>query len=400
MITTTAATADPEIIDAPVWHLTPDEYAATVEKFAKINERAARRGFTGRLDVTGERIERTTKNDLGFEVTEIVIRTTITGEAPRYADTEFLATLTWDTEAGLITRPAPGVTTLDRTGLIEGQCNYCRTSRDRRLTYLVRRAGVQFQVGSTCIKDFLGWSGTPVFLSASEAGDEIDSIVGGGAYGERRYSVETIFAVAWAAVQAFGYVKANDYSATPTKEIVRAALDPVTPRDRELTEALRPYVAEAGVQAAKIRNWVVSEMAGDSEYTQNLRAVAGVPTASTRNIGLLASAPQTWARAMERDLQRKQAADELINEFYPTTEGAKITIDVKIKSIRYVDGTYGTSTVYTLVSRDGYVFTWFASRSAFGTETTDEYFKITATVKGFETFRTYRRTKITRAKKA
>ena len=41
--------------DRYTWTLTPDQYHATVEKISTINARAARRGFTGRLEISGVR---------------------------------------------------------------------------------------------------------------------------------------------------------------------------------------------------------------------------------------------------------------------------------------------------------------------------------------------------------
>lgn len=385
--------------------LTPDELDATRDKIAKINERAQRRGFTGRLDVTAERVEVTTKDDLGFDVTEIFYDVAITGEAPRYVAADgstftFAATLTWDPEAGLITRCAPGVTEISRDGLREGWCDHCKTDRARLNTYLVinNATGEHRQVGSTCIKDFLGWTAMPVFLDTDSVTDDVESTLGGGGYAERRWTVDTALAVAWAAVQAYGFVPAGSYDGCPTKHVVAAALDPRTPADRQLAEALRPYVADAAQQAKTIREWILSDaFGGSSEYVINMKAVIGADSVGARNLGLVASAPQAWARGMERDLIRRAQAAEIVNEHIGAPKD-KITVTVTIKSIRYVENAYGTSTVYTLLTTDGHLLAWFATRSALGDKTDGTQYKITATIKGHEEYQGTKRTKITRAK--
>src|SRR6185503_12463708 len=90
--------------------LTREELAATLEKVEKINARAARRNWTGRLTVEYDKVEITEENDAGIETTRVVWATEITGEAPRYEGWTFLAVLDWHTAGGeLITRVAPGV---------------------------------------------------------------------------------------------------------------------------------------------------------------------------------------------------------------------------------------------------------------------------------------------------
>jgi len=88
--------------------ISPAEYFLTVEKIEKINARAAKKGWTGR--VTLDAVETTKVTNVeGFEVREQVWDVTLGGEAPSYNGWTFLATLDWDENAGLITRCAPGV---------------------------------------------------------------------------------------------------------------------------------------------------------------------------------------------------------------------------------------------------------------------------------------------------
>lgn len=171
----------------PTWQLTDAELAATQDKMAKLNARAARRGWTGRITVTSERVEITETGESGLPVTKIRNEVTIDGEAPCYGGWTFLASLDFDPEAGLIVSTAPGVKSVDREGLTEGGCDHCGLDiTTRRYCYLVKHEdGRQLQVGSTCIKDFLGWSANPVFVSERQVSDELDSIVGGGGREER-----------------------------------------------------------------------------------------------------------------------------------------------------------------------------------------------------------------------
>ena len=166
--------------------LNDTEYAKTTEKIDKLNQRAANRGWTGRITVTREVVTETKVNAIGLMVTRTYNDVTISGEPPCYDGWTFLASLDFDPEIGLVVNTAPGVDKIDRTGLADGECQPCETKRYRRHCYLVRNeAGKQMQVGSTCIKDFLGWSANPVFISTEKILDELDGFCGGSPEDER-----------------------------------------------------------------------------------------------------------------------------------------------------------------------------------------------------------------------
>jgi len=85
-----------------------------------------------------------------------VFAVTVEGSAPKFAGWSFLATLA-HTPDGNVVRSVPGfeVDAKVREGL--PCCDHCKTARNRRDTYVVRHEdGRIMQVGSTCMKDFLG----------------------------------------------------------------------------------------------------------------------------------------------------------------------------------------------------------------------------------------------------
>ncbi|MFD1050968.1 hypothetical protein ACFQ1S_38295, partial [Kibdelosporangium lantanae] len=233
-----------------------------------------RKGFTGHLDVEAVREEITRVNAVGLEVTEFRYRTRVTGQAPCYQGWSLLAALDWDQHAGLIVRTAPGVQSVNRSTLVQGWCAHCRKNRHRTKTYLLGHAdGRQVQVGSTCLKDFLGWDGRVVFLSTDDVESEIGSIFGG-LGGFREFTVLTVLAAAWAVIKTNGYVRSREMGATA--DCVWSLIDPCTSDERKAAEAFRPFIADATAMAAQVRDWVLSdEFAGTSEYVTNLKAVCG-----------------------------------------------------------------------------------------------------------------------------
>lgn len=379
--------------------LTIEELTATQVKIRKLNDRAAKRGWTGRITVEYEPVTETTTNTNGFQVTQTWMETTITGEPPCYEGWTFLAILDWHSASDLIIRSAPGVEVTDRTGLVEDQCDHCHTVRYRKDIYLVANTetGERMQVGSTCIKDFLGWDFRPVFISTEEASfDEGFGCGGGGGLPE--FDPKTVLAASWACIQVFGYHKADEPGAT--KEAVMDLLypNPRSQRAREFVTKLQPYFDKSYEQAQIILDWILSDdFGGHGDYVANLKIIAKGETVGPRNIGILASAPLSWARATERELRHRAERAEVRNEYFGK-KGDRVTLTVQVKSIREFDGNYGVTTLYTMVTRHNFIVKWFASHATLGETANDTWYVIRGTIKGHEEYQGTKSTMLTRCK--
>lgn len=355
--------------------LNADQVAATREKFAKINERAAKRGLAGRLVLTAEPVTVTETNDLGFTTERHAFECEITGNAPKYGEWSFIARLDWDESAGLIVAAAPGAERVNREALREGWCDHCKTVRERKNTYVVRNDadGRQLQVGSTCLKDFLGWSASIAWLDAP-AESELGDWCGGS--GVHEFSAETVLAVAWAVVKAYGFVPSRMDGAT--SDAVRMVLYPGRTRyAREFAEKIRPLAAEATERAQELQAFLLSDaFNGDSDYVLNLKSLARAEAVNPRYIGILASAPQAWARAQERSLVRKAKQDKPSE--WIGAEKDKITFTGVIESLRWLQNDFGSTALYQIRNEEtGAIVKWFATRPALGEET-----GITVTIQG------------------
>lgn len=405
-----------------IYRLTRDEYEATAEKIAKLNERAEKKNLPGRLGLVTERVEVTEVVGGvempdgtvvgGIETTKVMWDTQIVGNAPQHGGWQFIAVLDWDVAAGLITRTAPSFEgKIDRAALRANWCDYCKTDRQRNETYLLRNpeTGETRQVGSSCIKDFLGQAVTPRFFSdADEIAKDLGSY-GSGATRDYDYTPESVLAVAWAVIQEFGFVRSGEFwnGEIPTKGHVRTILYPPNKGQAhedalQLIRRLEPHIAKATGQAKLIREFVLSEnFNGDSEYVANLKAICGAERVGTRHLGLLASAPQAWARSVERDLRRQAEQAHIVNEFFGEVK-ERVELTVHIKSIRFhhTNFTYSgeTTTVYTLVTDDGHLVQWYSSNGALGDEVNNHTYKIKATIKKHEEYKDTKYTHITRAK--
>lgn len=373
------------------------EFEATAAKVKKINERARKRGFTGRITLDAQQVVVESTDEFGFQRTEIWFDVELGGEAPSYNGWTFQATLAWDEAAGLVVRSAPGADPINRAQLQENHCDHCDTARFRKETYVVRNieTSEQLQVGSTCIKDFLGWTGSIVFFNEDALGQELFDGFGAG---PDRVGTQYAMAVAWALIKLDGYKPASSYGATTKGDVLDVLFPPKFPdlaRRIELAR-IQDLAAEAMDRAAECIAWVLSDdFAGASDYVQNLKNVVGADSVSFGNIGILASAPQAWARWQEKTLIREAEAKQVSNWLGPV--GERLTFTATVKAISYIPSTFGTTVLYSMLDAAGNVIKWFASREALGDEI-GETFTLKATVKAQDTFKDVKQTLVTRAK--
>jgi hypothetical protein len=390
-MTTTTATVEQGVF------VSPAEFAMTAAKVDKINARAARKGFTGRLVLTSEPAERTFNRN-GFSVTEHGFRVVLDGEAPSYNGSRLLAALDIE-EGGFIVRTAPGVESIDRSTLRPGYCDHCKTNRPRNRTFVVEAAdGTQVQVGSTCIKDYLGWSASISFLSTEEASQEIG--FGGFGGGERTYDVDSVLAVAWASIATLGFVPSQSYDGLPTRKIVAMVLGTPTAHEQKVYEseilAVASRAKDSAERAAEVKAFILSdEFSGASEYVQNLKVLCSGQTVKDSNLGFLASAPQAHLRYLGQQAERK-AEVEVLNE-YVGQVGDKVEINVTITGVRFIDGAYGMTTLYMLRDDTNHAFKWFSSAGSLG-EDVDKTFRIKGTIKGHDEYQGRKATMLTRCK--
>lgn len=392
------------------WELTPTEYERTADKIEAINRRAARRGFTGRIDLTAHTTIRYEHDECTGESREqVYIQASITGEAPCYGGWTFLAAVdalpaadNWD-ENVFVLRYAPGAeeTAGDREHLHAGWCDHCRTRNgNRRYTYLVRNTdtGELKQVGSTCIRDFTGWNGNPVFLSLREVEDKLDDITSsGGCAGE---TPANVIAAAYAAVQEFGWRPAYYHSNT-TRDAVTAYYYGRSRADGELRTAMRPHMDTGREQAPVIIDTLRQELTGTPGYEANLLAALSAAYVEPGQFGILVSAVSAYDRLMGRKA-REAAQPDRSQVTHQGTVGEKITVTGTITRCQLVDGFRGGVSLFIIIENTTTVVktvttaAWAMDDHEMdtGTEVT-----VTGTVKAHTDYRGTPQTVLTRTKR-
>lgn len=387
-----------------------DEAIAIIDK---ANKRAERAGVPDRIGYSIERfeIEQPYRHpdgtvDLGAPKVKVErARLTLDRPEVKHDGWRFVATLDWDPEAGLITRVISGH---ELTARPEAKhCDVCNSKRDRKDTYIVQRVddpSVQQQVGKNCLVQFLGiqpkglwmldWDGLAEFEKST---DDYEGDGGVGGRGEQRPPTDEVLRYTIAIARANGFVSraAADERRMATVDLVEEAMFG-RPRTREAEQWQEQMRAEAaGVDQEDItalRDFART-IDGDGEYPTNLRAVSTADSVSTRNMGLLVSAFGAKQRAdgVRAEREARKASQHI------GMVGDKIKDQpARVTSVRYIDGTYGTTTLITMVTPEGNVLKWFASGSH--DWNTDDEILVSGTIKKHDQYNDVPETVLTRSK--
>jgi hypothetical protein len=387
------------------FQLNAAELEMTREKIEKINTRCANRGIPGGLNVEYREETRKETNSLGIEIERIVYMTKITGIAPKLPDWEFMATLDYDQYAGLIVRAYPGMPAINRDNLREGWCDHCQTNRYRKTTYIMRNKSTdeEIQVGSACIKDFTGWTALP--YTFDRMAKDVEEMSGGFGGTPRDVTVMTALAISWAVVTEYGFVKSREENSTAG--MVRDVIDPPRPNkwNAEYIEELRRISAHSETmyaRAEELRAFLLDNekfpLSDRSDYAANMKAIVSAERVSMRQIGILASAPQAWAKFLEKSFIKERESAP-VSEWFGEI-GERWELSLALKAVRYIESDYGCSTLHTFTDESGNVFKWFASNADLAEDNNGigKVFRITAGIKAHSDWKGNRETGLTRAK--
>jgi hypothetical protein len=373
------------------------DLAAVRESVAKANRKAVKIGLPGYVLHEGARSIRSYRDEItGFERAVPQVEVSVLGEAPKWAGWTLVAVLSWD-ESEVVTKAVEGLVLdapLPRPQ--ERLCEHCNARRDRNQTFLLRHDSGEFkQVGSTCLAEFLG-----VKVNLSLIGyNPFEGCDSTNRYQANREWTLGVLSIAVTAIRLWGWTSvkaAQEQGKVPTKERVADILWNSGRIGQEARAIIRRERTEADeAKAEAVLEWARS-LDDASDYTANLRASVGQDTFATHNLGLVVSAVGSYDRAQEREVRKaverqQQAASEHRGEV-----GDKVEVVGTLSSIRYIEGAYGTTTLYVIQAGSD-VYKWFSSNGTLGEEPGVPV-HIKGTVKGHEVYNGLKSTVLTRCK--
>jgi hypothetical protein len=378
-----------------IYDIPESNVSGLMAEIAKLNKKAAKIGCSPIVaTIQGERFE--TYKDNGEELTVKLIQIEVVGETPKFAGWTFAATLQHTTEGNIIRKTPTAKIDLSDYSDKACLCEHCNTVRRRNDTYiLLHDSGLLKQVGSSCLKDFLGHANphslaqmAELIFSLNELCEGFEERGNGG--GKAYYPVERILNFAAAEILENGYFSramAEITGKMTTADYVKNDLCP--PRNAEPIAVS----VEAETLAATAKEFVLNTLADKEELTEfenNLFVACKLEFCEWRLIGILCFVVEYYRRAMG---QRKEKASKL-NEFFGAVK-SKITLDLTLVKEFSFDGTYGITYIYLFEDSLGRCFKWSTSNQ--GLETGKAY-KVTGTIKAHDEYKGTKQTCITRCK--
>lgn len=374
-------------------YLRPEEAQATIAKAHRLAERAAKKGLDGGWKV-GD-VERRTETDQ-FGVTRFYDVLTLEGTPFRYEGWTFVASVEWlEGQPYVETLPGYEGEQIDRSALTPGWCDHCQTSRRRNKVYVVESDTGRMQVGSTCVKDYLGHDPSAVFLPL--ASGEPDDFLSGGFWTPNALTVEALaVAVRIAKTRGFRPKSKAEPGYPATADLVNEYLYGRDFPAQEMRKEIGGITSDDSAEAESIIEWVKTEMTGHSDYAQNLRIAASLEYTKDKTMGILVSALAAKGYAEERALERAaaDAASTIVNERY-APDGEKVSVEADVKIVRHIAGAYGLF-AYVTLETETHRFKWKATGQSIPEE--GARVKITGTVKGLDEWNGRISTVLTRCK--
>ncbi len=379
-----------------------DTYTIPVENYPRLAlgiEKLAARSKKLGMPPIGLRIVSTQRHEDKHEDGSVTRWSTrevaITGEAPHVKGWTFAATLQHASEVGNLIEAVPGQKIPEKFRTAAATwCDHCRQSRHRITSYLLHNAqGEWKQVGSNCLKDFLGVENPHDLARYAEylaqagdlAGDEEEkNFYDGPGRRERLQSIDTLLAYVAESIKRDGWVSRSAARADGTgrtRATVDAALDMIArnakggkddwrDRDPRWTPS-----EESDAEAKDALAWARDKTAADEgldDYWWNVKIAVAPDHVQPKAVGVAGSVVASYQRNQNRlaqdEAKRKARATGADGVSRHVGEvGLPLKFTATVTGEKQIDSDYGAFTLVTLTTPEGNVLKW-RDRSGSGLE--------------------------------
>lgn len=291
-------------------------------------------------------------------------------------------------------------------------CDYCNTLRNRNETHIVQSEdGTIKQVGSTCVRDFLGGVSPEIVARCLSWAREIGSFASdfegsfGGSYVESPDLLDTLTIAAFF-VRSLGWVSGKDAQFDDRKTSTAAQVSwwrrPVIDKyDRErraefVAKFGKPTEADKATAEAAIA-WSFDTFAGDeqtpeNDYFANLRVIVRLGYVQPKFHGFAVSIVSAYLRAQDQLKAKARKAD---SQYVGEVGKRQVFEGLTVEGARAYESQFGVSTRIEFIDANGNVLVWWASNAP--SVVVGEKLTVKATVKKQEEYKGCKQTTVTRA---
>ena len=367
----------------------------------KLNKRAKKMGLEPiKVEVVGEFDKEINQKKQLVRMVEVEIE----GKSPKFDGWIFIATIEHEKAASNLVKAVPGIELDYKYREAPPDCDHCHTKRWRKKTYICRHeGGKEVQVGSTCIKDFLGHATPESIAWMCETLGEIQGMFAEMEEfeglqcprSEIRISMKEFLTMTACAIHEFGWISKSKAEENPyelkasTADIVSEYLFPSPKTIVPHPNADDAKLAYGALQWA--RNLKPREDGYFSDYEYNLSVLAKERSICISEFGLAASMVGVYKQKRDKAKQMKAKGS---NEWFGEVK-KRYELELKVVSISGFEGDYGYVTIYKMVDPDGNAFSWFSTSAKVSLEEGETY-HVKATVKKHQEWNDRKETVVTR----
>ena len=328
----------------------------TLSKAKTLSARAVKKGLSGGFTIS-TRSELTVPDRYGVLTLKTFL--VVEGESPCFEGWTFVAKVEYVNGEPVVTgSPYYEGPQVDRSTLRADACDYCGINTRRTKTVVVENEdGERKQVGTTCLKDFLGsdfsvsWVADPFKAFEDAPGS------GGGA---RLMPVDCVLTLAACVIRQAGFVPASSFDPPSTRSQVALLLGLGTRKAVLAAEDKYGDATDADKATAAEALDFGQAMTGGSDYVLNLQAVLKEPVFDEKYTGLVVSLVGVYLRSKGEAAQRKAEAVAVTEALYAEPKTKVEFEQATVGRIVGFETQWGYSEVIIFVA-DGYRFKWMTS---------------------------------------
>lgn len=329
-------------------------------------------------------------------------------EMPRCNGYEFIGKLV-HTEAGnliAMAGSAQGEATPEEWRTAKPTCDHCKTKRSRKDTFIIRCPdGSIKRIGRNCLADFLCCDPAQLIAAEAfedslrmlEAADEDEWGSFGGGFG---WDITTshYLACAVSSIDFRGFFKSGSEARTTRSHAAFLAGFPPKGNDRLSVEQRKEHeelqpTTEHYTRTVDLALWLESNE-DKSDYIHNLKLALTLPVVRRETEGLIASAPQAYARHLGQIAERKARETE-VDVGYLGQIKQRLVFEATVLNVRVVDSENFCGRITTLRTPQGHdVVTW---TDLFSEHDVGKVVRVKATVSKHSMFKGKHQTTVNRA---
>lgn len=242
-------------------------------------------------------------------------------------------------------------------------CEYCGKNRKRTATYVVEHLGTHElkQVGSNCLRDFLGID-PHVTLRLAELLRDLDVSLSEGGHGTGTSDlVEDFLLHACTVIRENGWSKADSDHPTKGQASDNLYYWRNSKHDKQGLPLWVEPTDEDREHSAAALAWARDELEAVTEFDHNLKVAASATVLTHRIAGTLAYLPVAYSRHIEKEIEHREEKTASAQSEYQGEIGKPIELTARVFKVFECESTFGATYITILRDEAGNAYKWFGS---------------------------------------